>query len=73
MKTNSNNVSCRSSLQSWIGATPPSSDELRAMRAAVWHKQGIAVIVPEDIRDAHAQKLVRELAEKLYGHRRVSA
>jgi hypothetical protein len=62
----------RTSLQNWLGRTPSSSDEIRAMRAAVWHKQGIVVIMPEDLHDAQAQMMVRELAEKLYGHRRES-
>ena len=34
-----------------IGQTPATESELRAMRAAAWHKQGILVVDPDLIRD----------------------
>jgi hypothetical protein len=63
----------RNPLQGWLGATPSSSEDLRAMRAAVWHKQGIFVVPLQDITDRHTRNMLRELAEKLYGQRRISA
>ncbi|WP_298031789.1 hypothetical protein [uncultured Desulfovibrio sp.] len=63
----------RTSLQGWLGATPSSSEDLKAMRAAVWHKQEIVVVPLQEIRDAATRNLLRAIAEKLYGHRRAEA
>jgi hypothetical protein len=63
----------RTSLQGWLGTTPSSSEDLKAMRAAVWHKQEIVVVPLQEIRDADTRKLLRAIAEKLYGHRRTEA
>lgn len=62
-------LAMRTSLQGWLGTTPSSSEEMRAMRAAVWHRQGIAVIVPDDIADEHTRRMVQALANRLYGQR----
>ena len=60
----------RTSLQGWLGVTPSSSEDLKAMRAAVWHKQEIVVVPLQEIRDTNTRNLLRTIAEKLYGHRR---
>ena len=67
------NSSNRTSLQSWLGTTPSSSEDLKAMRAAVWHKQEIVVVPLQEVRDADTRNLLRAIAEKLYGHRRAEA
>ncbi len=50
-------------------ASPASSDELRAMRAAAWHKQGIVVVPLEDIYDDWDRAFLSGIATKLYGAR----
>ena len=37
-------MSLRCALGKLVGQVPATEDELRAMRAAVWHKQGILVV-----------------------------
>ena len=41
----------RGSLERHLPQTPPTEDELFAMRRAAWRKQGIVVIRPTDVRD----------------------
>ena len=53
-------------------ASPASSDELRAMRAAAWHKQGIVVVPLEDIYDEWDRAFLSGIATKLYGARTTS-
>lgn len=50
-------------------ASPASTDELRAMRAAAWHKQGIVVVPLEDIYDEWDRAFLSGIATKLYGAR----
>ena len=50
-------------------ASPASSDELRAMRAAAWHKQGIVVVPLDDIYDEWDRAFLSGIATKLYGAR----
>jgi hypothetical protein len=48
--------------------TPP--EKLEAMRRVAWHRQGVALLSPDDDRlpwDVREQ--VRQAAEKLYGKR----
>ena len=54
-------------------ASPASSDELRAMRAAAWHKQGIVVVPLEDIYDEWDRAFLSGIATKLYGARTVAS
>lgn len=54
-------------------ALPASSDELRAMRAATWHKQGIVVVPLEDIYDEWDRAFLSGIATKLYGARTVAS
>ena len=49
--------------------SPASSEELRAMRAAVWHKQAIVVVPLEDIFDDWDRAFLTCMATRLYGAR----
>jgi len=49
--------------------SPASIDELRAMRAAAWHKQGIVVVPLDDIYDDWDRAFLTGIATKLYGAR----
>ncbi len=46
-----------------------SAGELRSMRAAVWHKQGIVVVPLDEIRDEWDQVFLAAIATRLYGAR----
>lgn len=50
-------------------ASPASSDELRAMRAAAWHKQGIVVVPLDEIFDEWDRAFLTGIATKIYGAR----
>jgi hypothetical protein len=52
-----------------IGRTPTDETHLRAMRAAAYHKQGIIVFRPEEIRNEIDREYVIQVAEKIYGKR----
>jgi len=47
--------------------SPTSAEELRALRAAAWHKQGIVVIPLDEIYDEWERRFLAALAAKLYG------
>ncbi len=49
--------------------SPASSDELRAMRAAAWHKQGVVVVPLDEIYDEWDRAFLSGIATKLYGAR----
>jgi hypothetical protein len=49
--------------------SPASTDELRAMRAAAWHKQGIVVVPLDEIFDDWDRAFLTGIATKLYGAR----
>lgn len=53
-------------------ASPANTDELRAMRAAAWHKQGIVVIPLADLYDDWDRAFLSGIATKLYGARTTS-
>lgn len=63
----------RPSLPCALGrVTPPSPanrDELRAMRAAAWHKQGIVVVPLDEIYDEWERAFLIGIATRLYGAR----
>ena len=59
----------RSSLARHQPVDPADDDQLRAMRAALWHKQGIVVIPLEEIRNDWDRQHVANVATKLYGER----
>ena len=49
--------------------TPATEEELRAMRAAAWHKQGILVVSPEALRDDWERQCVTNIGNRLFGKR----
>ena len=67
MRTHTASIPC--ALGRLAPASPASSDELRAMRAAAWHKQGIVVMPLADIFDEWDRAFLSGIASKLYGAR----
>ena len=67
MKTHTASIPC--ALGRLAPASPASTDELRAMRAAAWHKQGIVVVPLADIYDEWDRAFLSGIASKLYGAR----
>lgn len=53
-------------------SSPANPEELRAMRAAVWHKQGILVVPLDEILDEWDRGFLSGIATKLYGARTVA-
>jgi hypothetical protein len=49
--------------------SPANAEELRAMRAAAWHKQGIVVVPLDEIFDDWDRAFLSGIATKLYGAR----
>ena len=70
MRTHTVSIPC--ALGRLAPTSPASSDELRAMRAAAWHKQGIVVVPLEDIYDEWDRAFLSGIATKLYGARTTS-
>ena len=66
---NPTSVSIPCALGRLAPASPASSDELRAMRAAAWHKQGIVVIPLDEIYDDWDRRFLTGIATRLYGAR----
>ena len=66
---NPTSVSIPCALGRLAPASPASSDELRAMRAAAWHKQGIVVVPLDEIHDEWDRAFLSGIATKLYGAR----
>ena len=71
MRTQTTSIRC--ALGRVAPVTPASSDELRAMRAAAWHKQGIVVVPLEEIYDEWDRAFLSGIATKLYGARTVAS
>ena len=67
MRTSTASIPC--ALGRLTPQSPASSDELRSMRAAAWHKQGIVVIPLEDIYDDWDRRFLTGIATRLYGAR----
>ena len=67
MRTHTASLPC--ALGRLAPASPASSDELRAMRAAAWHKQGIVVVPLDEIFDEWDRAFLSGIATKLYGAR----
>ena len=63
------NISIPCALGRLAPASPANSDELRAMRAAAWHKQGIVVVPLAEICNEWDRALLSGIASKLYGAR----
>ena len=53
--------------------SPANAEELRAMRAAAWHKQGIVVVPLDDIYNDWDRAFLTGIATKLYGARTVAS
>ena len=70
---NPTSVSIPCALGRLAPTSPASSDELRAMRAAAWHKQGIVVVPLADIYDEWDRAFLSGIASKLYGARTVAS
>lgn len=71
MRTHTASIPC--ALGRLVPASPASSDELRAMRAAAWHKQGIVVVPLDEIYDEWDRAFLSGIATKLYGVRTVAS
>ncbi len=67
MRTQTTSIRC--ALGRLAPVSPASNDELRAMRAAAWHKQGIVVIPLDDIYDDWDRQFLTGIATRLYGAR----
>ena len=67
MRTQTASIPC--ALGRLVRQSPASSDDLRAMRAAAWHKQGIVVIPLDDIYNDWDRQFLIGLATRLYGAR----
>jgi len=52
-----------------LPVTPASDSDLRAMRAAAWHKQGVLVVMPEVITDSWERQFLEGMGNRLYGRR----
>ena len=70
---NPTSVSIPCALGRLAPASPASTDELRAMRAAAWHKQGIVVVPLDEIFDEWDRAFLSGIATKLYGARTVAS
>ena len=70
MRTQTTSIRC--ALGRLMPQLPASTDELRAMRAAAWHKQGIVVIPLDEIYDDWDRQFLTGIATRLYGARTVS-
>ena len=67
MRTQTTSIRC--ALGRLMPQSPASNDELRAMRAAAWHKQGIVVIPLDDLYDDWDRQFLTGIATRLYGAR----
>jgi len=52
-----------------VPPTPTSEDDLRAMRAAAWHKQGVLAVPLESVTDRWERTLLEAIGNRLYGRR----
>jgi hypothetical protein len=62
-------MSLRCVLGKLVGQVPATEEELRAMRAAAWHKQGILVVNAEAIRDDWERQCLTNIGNRLFGKR----
>jgi len=59
----------RSPLARAQACTPPTDEDLLAMRRAAWRKQGVVVLRPEDVEDDWIRQALINEATRLYGRR----
>ena len=52
-----------------VPPTPTTEDELRAMRVAAWHKQGVLALSLESVTDRWERTLLEGIGTRLYGKR----
>ena len=52
-----------------VPVAPATEDELRAMRAAAWHKQGVLAVPLESVTDRWERTLLEAIGSRLYGRR----
>ena len=52
-----------------VDQVPATEEELRAMRAAVWHKQGILVVKPDALCDDWERQCLTNIGNRLFGER----
>ena len=71
MRTHTASIPC--ALGRLAPESPASADELRAMGAAAWHKQGIVVVPLDEIFDEWDRAFLSGIATKLYGARTVAS
>ena len=62
-------MSLRCALGKLVGQVPATEEELRAMRAAAWHKQGILVVNAEALRDEWERLCLTNIGNRLFGKR----
>jgi len=67
MRTNTASIPC--TLGRLLPQSALSTDELKSMRAAAWHKQGIVVIPLDEIYNDWDRQFLIGLATRLYGAR----
>ena len=67
MRTHTASIPC--ALGRLMPQLPASADELRALRAAAWHKQGIVVIPLAELYDDWDRQFLTGIATRLYGAR----
>lgn len=58
---------CRTTL---TGKTAKNADDIKSMRARLWHEEGIAVIDPKDLYNDFDRQAVVNAATKMYGKRK---
>ncbi len=71
MRTHTASIPC--ALGRLAPASPANAEELRAMRAAAWHKQGIVVVPLDEIYDEWDRAFLSGIATQLYGARTVAS
>ncbi|MBB6251730.1 hypothetical protein [Nitrospirillum iridis] len=66
-------VPVTTSLSGKVGRTPSTSDDLKSMAIAAWHKRGVAMIRLDDLPNEFDRLAVEAIATTLYGKRTPSA
>ena len=52
-----------------LPTSPASEDDLRSMRAAAWHKQGVLVVVLDAVTDSWERNFLEGIGNQIYGRR----
>lgn len=67
MRVHTTSLPC--ALGQMAAKSPANAEELRAMRAAAWHTQGVVVVPLDEIFDARDRAFLSGIATRLYGAR----